>query len=233
MTRSALTVVIPVLDAAASLPALFDSLAEGRASGLLREILLVDGGSQDGTAAIAAAQGTTLLTSPRGRGQQMAAGGQAAKGDWLLFLHADSRLEPGWSTAFAAFMADPGNASRAGHGRLALDDDDPRARRIERLAAWRARRLGLPYGDQGLLISRTHYDRLGGFRPISLMEDVDLVRRIGRRHLVALDCRVVTSAKRYRRDGWLARPLRNLAILAGYFLGLPPRLLYRFYYCVR
>lgn len=230
MTRADLSIVIPTLDSAASLPAVFDSLAEGRARGLTREIVLVDGGSRDGTPELARARGARILDSPRGRGQQLRAGATACEGDWLFFLHADSRPQAGWSRIVEAFMAEPGNRARAAHGHLALDDADRRARRIERLAGWRSRRLGLPYGDQGLLIGRAHYERLGGFRPIPLMEDVDLVRRIGRRNLARLDCRVVTSAKHYRRDGWLARPARNLAILAGYYLGLPPRLLYRFYY---
>ena len=112
---------------------------------------------------------------------------------------------------------------------MRLDDPDPRARRIERLAAWRARVLGLPYGDQGLLIARPFYESIGGFRPIALMEDVDIVRRIGRRRLVLLDAGAETSAARYRRDGWLLRPLRNLTLLTCYFLGVPPGLLERYY----
>ena len=113
--------------------------------------------------------------------------------------------------------------------RFALDDPDPRARRIERLARWRGRVLGVPYGDQGLLISRAFYDVLGGYRPLPLMEDVDMVRRIGRRRLVELDAAAVTSAARYRAGGWWLRPVRNLSILGLYFLGAPPALLKRLY----
>ena len=95
--------------------------------------------------------------------------------------------------------------------------------------AGRCRRFGLPYGDQGLLISRAHYERLGGFRPLPLMEDVDLVRRIGRNDLVPLEADAITSAARYRRDGWWFRPLRNLTCLSLYFAGLPPQALRRLY----
>ena len=126
-------------------------------------------------------------------------------------------------------MQVPENAERAAVFRLALDDPDRRARRIERLANWRTRTLGLPYGDQGLLLSRAFYQALGGFRPLVLMEDVDLARRIGRRRLVVLEHSATTSADRYRRDGWLRRPARNLALLSAYFLGVPPRVLNRFY----
>ncbi|MEE8246899.1 MAG: glycosyl transferase family 2, partial [Alphaproteobacteria bacterium] len=88
---------------------------------------------------------------------------------------------------------------------------------------------GLPYGDQGLLIHRDLYSRVGGFRPLPLMEDVDIVRRIGARRLVVLEAAALTSAARYRRAGYLRRSLRNLACLGLYFLGVPPRLLVRLY----
>ena len=110
-----------------------------------------------------------------------------------------------------------------------MQHDGIRARRVERLAAWRCRIFGLPYGDQGLLIARAFYEGLGGFRPLPLMDDVDLVRRIGRRNLVLLDADAVTSAARYERDGWLRRPLRNLSCLALYLVGLSPRLVARLY----
>lgn len=229
MTIPALTVVIPALDAAESLPATLAALAEGRTTGVLGEVLVVDGGSRDGTAGLARAAGAELLAAPRGRGAQLRAGGEAARGDWLLFLHADSRPDAGWLPAVAAFMAEPANAERAAAFRLRFDDDAPAARRVAALANRRSRWLGLPYGDQGLLIGRVFYRRLGGYRPLPLMEDVELVRRIGRRRLTLLDCEIVTSAARYRRDGWWRRPLRNLSLLSAYLLGVPPRLLVRLY----
>ncbi len=122
------------------------------------------------------------------------------------------------------FMADPANAARAGYGRFALDDPSPQARRLERRVAWRCRVLGLPYGDQGLLLSRAFYDSLGGFRPdLPLIEDVDLVRRIGRRRLAALEATAVTSAARWRAAGWRRRSARNLCCLALWFAGVPAR----------
>ncbi len=225
-----LSIVIPALDAAGTLPATLAALEEGRRAGFLAEVILVDGGSSDGTVAIAAEAGAGVVeVGAPGRGRQLAKGEAAARGDWLLFLHADTCLAPGWTDAVGRFLSDPAMAERAGYFRLRLDDPAPQARLIERIANWRARRLGLPYGDQGLLIARAFYEGLGGFRPLPLMEDVELVRRIGRRRLVALDGEAVTSAARYRRDGWWARPLRNLTLLSLYFLGLPPGWLRRLY----
>jgi rSAM/selenodomain-associated transferase 2 len=229
MSQPILSVVVPALDAAATLPETLAALEVAREDGLLREVLVVDGGSTDATVEVADRWGARVLNAAAGRGAQLAAGGAAAGGDWLLFLHADTRLGPGWAAAARAFMAQPGSARQAAAFRLALDDSDPRARRVERLANWRAAALGLPYGDQGLLIARGFYQALGGYRPLPLMEDVELVRRIGRRRIVLLDAEAVTSAARYRRDGWWLRPLRNLALLGLYFLGAPPRLLHRIY----
>lgn len=221
-----LSVVIPSLDAANTLPGVLRALAEG---GGEVEVVVVDGGSADATPQLAAASGATAVTAPRGRGGQLAAGARRASAPWLLFLHADTVPAPGWWRETRAFMADPANAGRAAAFRFALDDGSAAARRLEALVAWRSRRLGLPYGDQGLLLSRRLYESVGGYRPLPLMEDVDLIRRIGRNRVVMLETPAVTSATRYRRDGWLWRPLRNLGCLALYFAGVPPHLIARLY----
>ncbi|MHA1113051.1 MAG: TIGR04283 family arsenosugar biosynthesis glycosyltransferase [Alphaproteobacteria bacterium] len=223
-----LSLIIPTWQAAAGLDAVLDALIPA-AENPVMETIVVDGGSTDGTREIAAARGARLIDAARGRGVQLARGADAARGDWLLFLHADTILEPGWAEAVAAFIADPLNQERAAVFRFALDDDSAAARRLERIVAWRCRFLALPYGDQGLLISRAFYVSLGGYRPLPLMEDVDLVRRIGRRRLAMLGIAARSSAARYRRGGYLRRPLRNVACLALYFLGLPPRLIARLY----
>ena len=149
--------------------------------------------------------------------------------EWLFFLHADSIPEPGWQAAVTAFMNEQDNQGRAGYGRFALDDAAPAARRLEAMVAWRCHRLGLPYGDQGLLIHRNLYRSVGGFPPFELMEDVALVRRIGRGRLRCLPMVVTTSADRYRRDGYIRRPLRNLCCLALYLIGVAPLAIRRLY----
>jgi rSAM/selenodomain-associated transferase 2 len=223
-TIQELSVVIPTLDAADELPATLAALG-----GCIADIVVTDGGSRDETIAVARQGGARVIATPRGRGPQLAAGVAAAEGAWLLFLHADCRLAPGWESAAASFIAAPGAAGRAGYFRLALDDDSPAARRLERVVAWRCSAFALPYGDQGLLISRRLYDAVGGFAPLPLMEDVDLVRRLGRHRLALLAATACASARRYRRDGYLRRALRNLVCLTLYFAGVPPRRIARLY----
>lgn len=217
-----LSVVIPTLDVASRLAASVASL-DGHAD----EIVVADGGSTDGTVALARSLGARVVAAPRGRGAQLAAGVAAAAGDWLLLLHADTVLAPGWANAARASMA--AHPARARYFRFALASGDPRARRLERLVGWRCRLLALPYGDQGLLLSRALLDDVGGVRPLPLMEDVDLVRRLGRHRLMALDIAAVTSPSRWERQGWHRRSARNLCCLALYSCGVPPHVLVRLY----
>ena len=221
-----ISAVIPALDAAETLAFVLTNL---HAAGVVKEVIVADGGSRDKTVAIARAAGARIVESAPGRGTQLAAGAAATSSEWLLFLHADCRLETGWATVVENFIAMPQASSRAGYFDFALDDSVPAARRIERFVAWRCRLLALPYGDQGLLISRSLYDAAGGFSQLPLMEDVDLVRRLGRRRLTRLGCRCITSARRYRRNGYWRRPLRNLVCLSLYFAGVSPHRIARLY----
>ncbi len=215
--------VIPVLNAARLLPAALQSLAGDPVA----EIIVADGGSTDASALCAAQVGARVIAAPRGRGRQLTAGIEAARQDWLLLLHADTRLGEGWREAVAAHT---GTTERhAAYFRFALASEDPRARRLERLVAWRCRQFGLPYGDQGLLIHRRLLEQVGGMRPLPLMEDVDLIKRLGRVRLVGLDVPAITSAQKWERDGWLARSFRNLLCLGLYYLGVPPGLILRLY----
>lgn len=228
-----LSLVIPTLNAGATLPATLTALA-APTPGVDLDVVVVDGGSQDETLDVAQRFGARIAHADGGRGPQLAEGARVALGGWLLFLHADTRLPDDWPAIVRDFAAAPANAMRAGYFRLALDvaateAESPAARRIERLAAWRARRLGLPYGDQGLLLSRALYEAAGGFEPIPLMEDVRLVRRIGSARLIELPGAVVTGAERYRRDGFWRRPLRNLCLLGLHTLGVSPQRLARLY----
>lgn len=223
-----ISVVIPTLDAAGRLPDGLGALAAARACGLVGEVIVTDGGSADATVAIAESLGAKIVHAERGRGSQLAAGSEAARGDWLLFLHADTVLEPGWDREAADFIQGPG-PSRAAYFHFALDDASAAARRLERLVALRCRLFALPYGDQGLLISRSLYQMIGGYRPLALMEDVDLVRRLGRRRLTMFAARAITSAARFRKNGYWQRSGRNLTILALFACRVPVRILAALY----
>lgn len=215
-----LSIIIPTLNAAQTLDVTLKALAEKAG-----DIIIADGGSTDGTVEMAESIGArTIVTAPN-RGHQLAEGAKLARGEWFLFLHADTVLSDGWHGAARAFMLAPKSRARAAAYRLRLDDPSEDARRIEALAHWRARVLGLPYGDQGLLISRSLYDHLGGFKPYPVMEDVDMVRRVGRAFITIMGVNAVTSADKYRSDGWWARPLSNLGLLSLFFLGVPPEIL--------
>jgi rSAM/selenodomain-associated transferase 2 len=218
-----LTVIVPTLNAGATLAATLASVA-GAA-----KIIVSDGGSRDETLAIAKAAGARIVTGPRGRGRQLQAGADDAAGDWLLFLHADTALAAGWRRAAADHMDAPGASGRAAYFRFSLDDLGWQARVLEAMVAIRCAVFGLPYGDQGLLISRKLFDDVGGFRDLPLMEDVDLVRRLGRRRLAPLSVAARTSADRWRRDGWAKRSLRNLSCLMLYFVGVAPARIARLY----
>ena len=227
------SIVIPTLEAADCLGATLAGLAVGiarlEACGITTQVLVADGGSRDGTADEARRHEARVVRAEAGRGRQLAAGAAAAEGTWLLFLHADTRPASGWDEEVSAFIAAPANESRAAVFRFALDDPAAVARLLERLVALRCRLFALPYGDQGLLIHRSLYERLGGYRPLPMMEDVDLVRRIGRRRLAYLRTPAVTSAVRFRRSGYASRMVRNLCCLLLFSMGVRAETVARLY----
>lgn len=218
-----LSVIIPTLNAAGDLPAVLAALDPGD------EVIVVDGGSTDGGPALARSLGAIVLDAPPGRGSQLAAGADAATADWMLFLHADTVPAPGWRDRVDVHMQARDGARTAAFFRFRLDDPSVQARRLERLVAARVTLFSLPYGDQGLLIHRDLYRAVGGYRRLPLMEDVDLVWRLGRRRLTQLDIAATTSARRWRQDGWLRRSALNLLCLALFRLGTPTPLIARLY----
>jgi glycosyltransferase involved in cell wall biosynthesis len=220
-----ITVVIPALDAEATLPATLTALVPAALEGLVREVIVVDGGSTDRTREIADQAGAEVLAAPPNRGAQMRAGANAARHPWLLFINADAVLDAGWEREADHFMerVDSGASRHAAAAfRFALDDDGIAPRALEGLVRLRCATLGLPYCDQGLLIGRAAYDKAGGHRPVPLMEDLDLVRRVGMRRVKMLRARAVSNAAPYRRDGYLRRALGNQAQRVLYTLHLSP-----------
>jgi rSAM/selenodomain-associated transferase 2 len=224
MAALPVSAMIPTLNAAGTLRPTLAALR-----GQVAEIIIADGGSTDGTPDIAADYSARVITTPRGRGVQLRAAAEAASQPWLLALHADTRPGDGWQDAITGFIARPAASAEAGYFRFLLDDPAPQARRLEAMVAWRCRWLGLPYGDQGLVIARDFYQALGGYEATPLMEDVALIRRIGAKRLVALPAGFMTSAEKWRRDGWYARSARNLFCLSLWFAGVAPERIARVY----
>jgi len=193
------------------------------------EVLVADGGSQDQTVALATAAGATVIAAPLGRGSQQNAGARAAQGTVLLFLHADTRLPEGFTTQIREALNRPGTV--AGAFRFAVDATGWRFRLLEYGANWRAALLGLPYGDQALFLPAARFQAMGGFKKIALLEDLELVRRLRKMGRIALLTNpALTSARRWQRLGLVRTTVINQMILLGFFCGLSPDRLARWYF---
>lgn len=212
-----LSIVIPTLNAADGLSRALPALAEGLMAGLIRDLVISDGGSEDDTLRIAEAAGARVVSGPASRGGQLRRGAEAADGEWLFFLHADTVLPPGWADAVGAHLP----VGRPAWCPMRFDHGGMPARFVAGWANLRARLFALPYGDQALLISSQEYNGLGGFPDQPLMEDVAMARALGRR-LMPLPITVTTSAEKYLRDGWVRRGGRNLGLLTRYLAGTDP-----------
>lgn len=222
-----LSIVIPALDEAANLAALLPALRKSEPDA---EVIVVDGGSRDGTQAVVDRHpGVRCLDASRGRATQMNTGARAAGGDALLFLHADTRLPPGAGAAVCAALAD----ARVVAGRFDVAFDT--ARPIMRVVAWlmnhRSRWTGISTGDQALFVRRDAFEALGGFAEIPLMEDVELTRRLKRLgRQAALALRVTTSARKWETEGAARTIVLMWALRLLYALGVAPARLHRCYY---
>jgi len=220
-----LSVVIPTLDAEQVLPSTLESLMEGVFAGVIGDLVIVDGGSTDATINIAKEVGATLLETKPSRGGQIFAGVSACKCDWVLILHADSRLSQGWAESIPT-APDP---ERAYYFKLQFDAVGFAACWVAKWANLRSKILALPYGDQGILIHKNLLASVGDYPTAPLMEDVILARTLGRR-LTALPITITTSAEKYITQGWLRRGVRNLTLLFQFLLGTTPEALYKKYY---
>ncbi|MEW6351772.1 MAG: TIGR04283 family arsenosugar biosynthesis glycosyltransferase [Thermodesulfobacteriota bacterium] len=192
------------------------------------ETIVVDGGSSDATVEIATGFGSRVLVVPGGRAAQMNAGARIASGEVLLFLHGDSVLPVTWIERIREALEDPEVAG--GAFEFALDEPVPASSLVEHLVNLRSRLLGMPYGDQGIFVRADAFAKVDGFPNLPIMEDFEFMRRIRRLgELRTVDASVLTSARRWRKLGTLRTILVNQAVIAGYFLGISPHSLKRFY----
>lgn len=227
--RIKLSVIIPTLNAADTLPETLMSLRSAERRGVDVDIIVVDASSNDGTRKLVEQFGAKFISSLKGRGLQLCEGVKMATGDWFLFLHADTILSPGWDASLVVFAAQKSNLDRAAVFSFSLNSMDRRARLIEKAVRFRNNWLGLPYGDQGLIIHRCFYSRLGGYKTWPIMEDVDIIRRIGMSRLALFDVEAKTSATRYERNGYFNRVIRNFLCLTLYFMRVSPNWISKLY----
>jgi rSAM/selenodomain-associated transferase 2 len=219
-----ISVIIPTLNEAGCLPRALRCLPD--AANL--EIIVVDGGSKDGTADVAERAGARVLRSPPGRALQMNAGAAAARGSVLLFLHADTCLPRGFFSAVEAEMQKPGVV--AGAFRLRIDAPGWSHRIIEAAAHIRSCVLQMPYGDQGIFIRKETFQELDGFATLPIMEDFDFItrlRRLGRIRIVHLSA--TTSGRRWQALGPWRTTWINQKIVFGYCIGIPAQRLAQWY----
>ena len=227
MRTPLVSVIVPVLNDAEQLESLLSSFQFSNNV----ELIVVNGGMPDQAMSNLRLRFPSVhwMEGPQGRGQQMNQGSKQAKGQWLLFLHADSRLSPHWIEEIRRAQAE--EHCVAGSFRLRLDSTALLARVIEWGVALRVRWLGLPYGDQALFVRHDVFKVLGGYRPWPLMEDVDLVRRLRLRgRLMRSNLSLSVSARRWERNGWLQCSLENMFLVMLFMVGVTPERLASFYY---
>ena len=218
-----ISIIIPTLNEAARIAELITATREVGEC----EIIVVDGGSTDGTLARVTSADIVLSSEP-GRAKQQNAGAMASHGEVLLFLHADCQLSAGAFEAIRAAMQD--ERTVGGCFRQRIEAEGWLYRWLERGNAWRVRWLGMAYGDQGIFIRKTVFEQLGRFPDVMLMEDVLLMKRLRRAGcFVLLDERLSVSARRWQRHGIVRQTLRNWLLLILVICGVSPNRLARFY----
>jgi len=209
-----ITIIIPTLKLDDDLERLLSTLPD--------DVIIVNGGPQTYSF-----KDRTIVNTNPGRGLQLKSGARFAKGDWLFFLHADSTLTKGWMQTLADHTdTEPDKALAL---RLRFDDDGFFPRLLEYWVRFRCWAFAMPYGDQGLLISRALYEEISGYNEMPLMEDVDIIKRIGRARLKLSDQVIITSAEKYNKYGYVLRMFQNGFCLLLYKLGVNPAIIKKFY----
>ena len=220
-----ISIIIPTLNSETELHETLGALFEGIENNLIRELIISDGGSTDKTKSIAHEVGAVLIEGSCGRGLQISKGVDKSRSDWILILHADTSLSLDWSVNLLQKI----DRNFAYHFKLKFKSKSLFARILEYWVQIRSKFLGLPYGDQGLLIHRDLLNTLGGFPKIPLMEDIALARKL-KSETKSLEILAYTSAEKYHKNGWFRQSVLNFFLLIQYLLGKDPHQLFKVYY---
>ena len=221
-----LSIVIPTLNSTNLISSTLLSLSEGIEASLIKELIISDGNSTDHIKKLSNEIGAVFIKGQKGRGIQLRRGAMKATGEWILFIHSDTILPPGWAIAFLKHIK---NQENAGYCKLSFDDPSLIAKVISFGANLRSSIFKLPYGDQGLLISKKLYNEIGGYPDLPLMEDVAIVKLL-KQKIQLVPVTIKTSAFKYKRDGWLKRSINNINLLIRFKIGADPHELAKLYY---
>jgi len=219
-----ISIIIPVLNEVHHLQKTFTNLLQVADI----EAIVADGGSQDGTVALAKSLGVKVITGDRGRAKQMNAGADVASGEVLLFLHADTQLPLGFESLVRQALAKPGVV--AGAFELQIDAELTGIRLVEIFANWRSRLWGMPYGDQANFLTASTFHAVGKFPDLPIMEDFEMMLRLHELgNIEIVSSKVISSCRLWQKLGVLQTTALNQLITIGYFLKVPPSTLARWY----
>tara|TARA_B110000238_G_scaffold155968_1_gene168677 strand:+ start:263 stop:955 length:693 start_codon:yes stop_codon:yes gene_type:complete len=218
------TLVIPTYNAEKTIKTTLS-----HASKVFQKIIIVDAHSKDLTKEICKNYNTQFFTSKKNRGMQLKLGGDKSNTNWIFFLHADSILQNNAIDEIAKFISVDENNYRAAAFKLKFNQKHLYAFCLSKIVSFRSKYFKLPYGDQGLIISKTFYNKIGGFKALPIMEDVEIIKNIGFKNIRILDSYIITDSIRYKTQGWLIRPFINLYCLSLYFLGFNINLINKIY----
>ncbi|AFY31507.1 glycosyl transferase family 2 [Calothrix sp. PCC 7507] len=217
MSSAKISIIIPTINEAGNIKEAINSTQPSTNV----EVIVVDGGSKDDTLAIAQTLGVKIISSPPGRAVQMNMGATAARGEILLFLHADTLLPTGFDAMIRTVLQQPGTV--AGAFTLRIDASGLGMRLVEWGVKWRSHFWQMPYGDQAIFLTKEIFQQFGGYPELPIMEDFELIRRLKRQSKITIiPVPVVTSARRWLQKGILPTTLMNQIVIIAYLLGVSP-----------
>ena len=208
------TVVIPTYNSEKTIENTLNSICK-----YFNKIIIVDADSCDLTIQMSKKYNIKIIKSLKGRGPQLILGAEHASTDWIFFLHSDTIIKKNNIIDINQFITNTLNNNKAASFKIKFNTNNIWSNLLSKLVNIRSKYLKLPYGDQGLLISRNFYKNIGGYKNIPIMEDVEIIRTIGFRNIKILNSYIITDAARFENQGWIYRPMINLFCLTLYFLG--------------